>query len=84
MKTWDEMRSSVNAKEGSVEHRILSDIEKGVSSGTPFTVERSAYGAAATNLHIWEAVVLQLRSGGWRVRETDESVVVEGRDDTTH
>lgn len=80
MKTWEEMRAAVSAREGSIEHRILADLEKGLTAGAPFTVQRSAYGAAATNLQIWEAVVLQLRAGGWVVRETDESVTVEGRD----
>ena len=72
MKTWEEMRAAVDAREGSVEHAILADIEQGVKAGTPVTVERATYGAgAASNLHIWEAVVLQLRAGGWRVVETD-------------
>jgi hypothetical protein len=81
MKTWEEMRAAVNAREGSIEHRILADIEKGVAAGTPFTVQRATYGAAAaSNLQIWEVVVLQLRAGGWRVAETDEAVTVEGRE----
>ena len=57
MKTWEEMRGAVNAGEGSVEHRILADIEKGVAAATPFTVQRATYGgAAASNLQIWEVV----------------------------
>ena len=80
MKTWEEMRSTVSAREEDLERRVLRDIEAGVAAGLPFAVKRDAYGP--TNLHIWEKVVLELRAGGFRVRETDDAVTVEERSES--